>query len=58
MMATRKPEGMVELNGYVPQELKREFKVACTAIDRTMGEVLTELIQNWLQEQKQKKEPK
>jgi ParG len=56
MMATRKPEGMVELNGYVPQELKREFKLACTAIDRTMGDVLTELIQNWLQEQK--KEPK
>ncbi|MDY6940249.1 MAG: plasmid partition protein ParG [Cyanobacteriota bacterium] len=53
-MATKKPQGMVELNGYIPKELKREFKVACTAADRTMGDVLTELVQTWLNEQKQK----
>ncbi|MGB3239283.1 MAG: hypothetical protein WBB29_13375 [Geitlerinemataceae cyanobacterium] len=54
-MPTKKPEGMVELNGYIPKELKREFKLACTAVDRTMGEVLTELVQNWLEEQKKNK---
>ena len=54
-MPTKKPEGMVELNGYIPKDLKREFKLACTAMDRTMGDVLTELVQNWLKEQKKKK---
>jgi hypothetical protein len=52
-VASKKPEGMVELNGYVPKDLKREFKLACTAQDKTMGEVLTELIQNWLAKQKE-----
>ena len=51
-VATKKPEGMVELNGYVPKELKREFKLACIAQDRTMGDVLTELISIWLKQQK------
>jgi hypothetical protein len=57
-MATKKPEGMVELNGYVPKDLKREFKLACTAQDRTMGEVLTELIQSWLEQQNKGKKSK
>ncbi|MGD2182720.1 plasmid partition protein ParG [Lusitaniella coriacea] len=54
-MPTKKPKGMVELNGYIPKETKREFKLACTAIDRTMSNVLTELVENWLEEQKKKK---
>lgn len=51
-MASKKPEGMVELNGYIPKELKREFKTLCTAQEKTMGEVLTDLIQAWVSQQK------
>ena len=53
-MKSKKPEGMVELNGYVPKELKTEFKKACVDIDRTMGDVLAELMQGWLNKQKKK----
>lgn len=53
-MATKKPEGMVELNGYIEKDLKREFKTECTAQDRTMGDVLSELIRDWLQKTKAK----
>lgn len=55
-MAAKKPEGMVELNGYVEKDLKREFKTACTSQDRTMGDVLSELIREWLSKQKAKAE--
>ena len=51
-MAVKKPEGMVELNGYIEKDLKRKFKTQCTYLDRTMGEVLSELIKEWLQKQK------
>ncbi|MDY6781198.1 MAG: plasmid partition protein ParG [Cyanobacteriota bacterium] len=54
-MPPQKPEGMVEINGYIPKELKREFKLACIAVDRTMGDVLTELVEKWLKEQKKEK---
>lgn len=39
---------MAELNGYVPKELKRDFKILCAAQERSMSEVLTELIQGWI----------
>jgi hypothetical protein len=51
-MAGKKPEGMVELNGYVPKELKTEFKKQCVAVERTMGDVLAELMREWLAKQK------
>jgi hypothetical protein len=54
-MSSQRPKDIVELNGYIPRTLKREFKLACTAIDRTMSEVLTELVEKWLEEQKKKK---
>jgi hypothetical protein len=55
-MKAKKPEGMVELNGYVPKELKTEFKKACVSVDRTMGDVLAELMKEWLEKQKKGEE--
>lgn len=52
-MKSKKPEGMTEINGYVPKELKTEFKKACVSADRTMGDVLAELMREWLDKQKQ-----
>jgi hypothetical protein len=51
-MKSKKPEGMTEINGYVPKELKTEFKKQCVALDRTMGDVLAELMSEWLKKQK------
>jgi hypothetical protein len=51
-MKSKKPEGMTEINGYVPKELKTEFKKQCVALDRTMGDVLAELMREWLEKQK------
>lgn len=45
---SKKPEGMVEINGYVPKDLKLEFKTVCTSKEKSMGEVLTSLIEAWL----------
>ena len=52
------PSNMAELNGYVDKDLKRKFKLACTAQDRSMSEVLTELIERWLDEQNEPPAPK
>lgn len=47
------PPNMAELNGYIEKDLKRRFKLACTAQDRSMSEVLSELIERWLEEQQE-----
>jgi hypothetical protein len=52
------PSNMAELNGYIEKDLKRKFKLACTAQDRSMSEVLTELISRWLDEQNEPATPK
>lgn len=48
MMAKKIPEGKAELSVYVDKELKLKFKVACTQQDRPMGDVVNELIEDWL----------
>ena len=44
------PPNMTELSSYVDKDLKLRFKLACTAKQRTMSEVITELIEEWLEE--------
>ena len=48
---SKKDPGMAELNGYVPKELKLKFKSLCAAQDKSMSEVLVELITDWINEQ-------
>ena len=38
------PANMAELNGYIPKDLKRRFKSLCVDADRSMSDVLVELI--------------
>ncbi len=47
---------MSELNGYIPKELKLKFKSLCAVQDRSMSEVLVELITNWINEQEEQQE--
>ncbi|MEA5499197.1 plasmid partition protein ParG [Limnoraphis robusta Tam1] len=53
---SKKSPGMSELNGYIPKELKLKFKSLCAAQDRSMSEVLVELITNWINEQEEQQE--
>jgi hypothetical protein len=50
-MAKKIPEGKAELSVYVDKELKLRFKVACTQQDKSMGDVVNELIEDWLNSQ-------
>lgn len=43
------PPNMAELSTYVEKELKLRFKIACTAQERSMSDVVTELIEEWLE---------
>ncbi len=53
-MAKKIPEGKAELSVYVDKELKLKFKVACTQQDKSMGDVVNELIEDWLAQNQQK----
>ncbi|GEM_PF-1461267 len=51
---SKKESGMSELNGYIPKALKLKFKSLCAASDRSMSEVLAELIAQWIKSQEDK----
>lgn len=40
--------GMAEFSGYVKEDLKRRFKAACSEEGRSMSDVLSELMEEWL----------
>ncbi|OKH34381.1 hypothetical protein NIES2101_39025 [Calothrix sp. HK-06] len=40
---------------YIDKDMKRRFKLACTTIDKTMSEVMVELVETWLEEQENSK---
>jgi hypothetical protein len=44
------PPNMTELSTYIDKDLKLKFKLACTAKQRSMSEIVTELIEGWLEE--------
>lgn len=47
-MAKKIPEGMTELSVYIEKEVKIDFKVACTKQNKSMGEILNQLLKEWL----------
>ncbi len=47
-MAKKIPPGMTELSLYIDKNLKLKFKLACTAEEKPMSEVVTTLIEQWL----------
>ncbi|MBW4501983.1 MAG: hypothetical protein KME57_21025 [Scytonema hyalinum WJT4-NPBG1] len=46
---------MTEISAYIDKDVKRRFKLACTAIDKTMSEVMVDLVETWLEQQEQNK---
>ncbi len=48
---------MAEINGYIPKELKRKFKTTCAAVERSMSDVLIDLIEDWIAEQEAQNNP-
>lgn len=47
-VAKKIPPGMTELSLYIDKNLKLKFKLACTAEEKPMSEVVTTLIEQWL----------
>lgn len=54
-MSKKNPE-MAELNGYIPKELKIKFKTLCAAQDRSMSDVLVDMITDWINQQEDEAE--
>ncbi|MFB2979531.1 plasmid partition protein ParG [Microseira sp. BLCC-F43] len=50
MAVAKLPPNMTELSSYVDKDLKLRFKLACTAKQKTMSEVITDLIEEWLEQ--------
>lgn len=53
----KKSPDMAEINGYIPKELKRKFKTTCAAVERSMSDVLIDLIEDWIAEQEAQNNP-
>lgn len=49
------PPNMTEISAYIDKDVKRRFKLACTAIDKSMSEVMVDLVETWLEQQEQNK---
>jgi len=45
-----KYQGERLIRGYVPESLKARFKATCALKQKNMSQVLTELIEKWLEE--------
>lgn len=52
------PPGAAELSVYIDKELKMEFKLTCVAQNKSMSEVIGELVKQWVESQPQKQSPK
>jgi hypothetical protein len=48
-MAKKIPPEMAELSVYVDKKLKLRFKLACTAQEKPMSEVIGLLMKQWLE---------
>ncbi|WP_293365646.1 hypothetical protein [Microcoleus sp. CAWBG27] len=48
-MAKKIPPDMAELSVYVDKKLKLQFKLACTAQEKPMSEVVGLLMKQWLE---------
>jgi hypothetical protein len=55
-MSKKNPE-MAELNGYIPKELRVKFKTLSAAQDRSMSDVLVEIIMEWINQQEEDETP-
>lgn len=48
-MAKKIPPEMAELSVYVDKKLKLRFKLACTAREKPMSEIIGLLMEQWLE---------
>lgn len=43
------PSNMTEISIYMDKDLKLKFKLACTVQERSMSDVVVELIETWVE---------
>lgn len=52
-MPTKRPDS-TDLTVYVRKDLKRDFKLLCTAMDVSMSEVIGEFVEAWVEKNRDK----
>jgi len=52
------PPGNAELSVYIDKELKTDFKLTCVAQNKSMSEVIGNLVKEWVESQPQKQPTK
>ncbi len=45
------PQGTAELSVYIDKQLKMDFKLACVAQNKSMSEIIEQLVHEWLESQ-------
>ena len=53
----KKSPDMAEINRYSPEELKRKFKTTCAAAERSISDILIDLVEDWIAEQETQNNP-
>jgi len=48
------PPGAAELSVYIDKDLKTDFKLACVAQEKSMSEIIGELVKQWVSSQPQR----
>ncbi|MEA5580410.1 plasmid partition protein ParG [Nodularia harveyana UHCC-0300] len=51
-MPKKIPEGMTELSVYIDKQVKTDFKVACAKQNKPMGQVINQMLKEWLTQEK------
>ena len=52
------PPGTAELSVYIDKTLKTDFKLACVAQNKSMSEIVGELVKHWVNSQSQQQSSK
>ncbi|WP_181256586.1 plasmid partition protein ParG [Merismopedia glauca] len=48
------PPGNAELSVYIDKELKTQFKLTCVSQNKSMSQIIGELVKQWIDSQSQK----
>jgi hypothetical protein len=53
MSENKEKRDLVQLNAYIPAQMKQEFKLESLKAGKTMSDVIEELVGGWLQKRKE-----
>lgn len=53
MPEDKEKRDLVQINAYIPTQMKQEFKLESLKAGRTMSEVIEELVGTWIKKRKE-----